>query len=505
MEIFDGGRIYVDESDGDCLNPKFDTSNPMSYYDGTKDGNKATFITNGEPGKWSGELFVVQGDQDSIKVSDLDIGQKQFQVLQTMENCMAAPSMSPSVVPTDLPSYSSIPSMFPTRDPSESPSTKPSSNPSLQPSNIHSSLPSLHPSALHPNACPSDGFLGRIIKSVVFDQCWRFELFSGGQIMVDPTDSTCSETTPHSSTYPLNQFKQNTSNKIVFETIPGATESTWGGYIEILEDTKLAEETLELKKLGWNTNELVFTLTVPLCLSSVPSVRPSLKPSTSPSSKPSTEPPKYSPFTTRDELKQAVNEYCNNPEAWKTSWKVNTYGPIEDWNVSQITDMHRLISEMSCGSPNLSNWDVSKVTNFNLMFFHNHKFNGDISGWNTSSATTMRNMFYYTRYFDGDLSAWDVSSVTDFAGMFAKAWVFNGDISNWDVSSGTNFEQMFHNANKFNRDLSKWDVSNAITLMKMFFVLSSFHQNLCDWKVPSGTQLYGFCDSTPSCGNCDWY
>jgi hypothetical protein len=193
--------------------------------------------------------------------------------------------MSPSVLPTDLPSYSSIPSMFPTRDPSESPSTKPSSNPSLQPSNIHSSLPSLHPTTLHPNACPSDGFLGRTFKSVVFDKCWIFELFAGGNVKVDPTDSTCSKTTPHSSTYVLTEYKQNTSNKIVFKTITGATESMWEVYIQILEDTELTKESLELTKLGWNTNELVFTLTVPDCASSEPSSKPSSMPSSEPSYK----------------------------------------------------------------------------------------------------------------------------------------------------------------------------------------------------------------------------
>jgi hypothetical protein len=243
-------------------------------------------------------------------------------VLQTMENCMAAPSMSPSVVPTDLPSYSSIPSMFPTRDPSESPSTKPSSNPSLQPSNIHSSLPSLHPTALHPNACASDGFLGRTFKSLVFDECWTFELFSGGNINVDPTDSTCSATTPHSSTYVLGEYKENTSNKIFFETIPSTTDAAWEGYIEILEDTKLTQESLELTKLGWNTNKLVFTLSVPECASSEPSVRPSSMPSTSPSSKPSAS----SSFTSRVELQGALVEYCNDPNNWEYHEMYDRYG-----------------------------------------------------------------------------------------------------------------------------------------------------------------------------------
>jgi hypothetical protein len=330
MEIFDGGHVYVDENDGDCLNPKFDTSNPMSYYGGTEDRNRATFITNGKPGKWSGELFVVQGDKDSIEVSNVDVFQKKFQVLQKLTKCVAAPSMSPSILPTDLPSYSSIPSMFPTRDPSKSPSIQPSSSPSSKPSNIHSSLPSLHPTILHPNACASDGFLGRTFKSVVFDQCWTFESFTGGQIKVDPTDSKCSKTTLHSSTYVLSQYEQNISNKIVFEKIPVSKESTWEGYIQILEDTKLTQENLELTKLGWTTNKLVFTLTLPLCPSSVPSEKPSSKPSISVSSKPSTQPsvnkPAYIAFKTTDELKNAVTEYCNNPEAWVNNAKFSTHG-----------------------------------------------------------------------------------------------------------------------------------------------------------------------------------
>jgi hypothetical protein len=302
MEIFDGGSIYVDENNGDCTNPKFDTSAPMSYYGGTEDGNKATFVTNGKPGKWSGELFVVQGDTDSTEVSDLDIGQKQFQVLQKMTKCVAAPSMSPSALPTDLPSYSSIPSMFPTRDPSESPSDRPSMTPSALPTNIHSSLPSLQPSPLHPNACPSGGFVGRTFKSVVFDECWTFESFSGGNINVDPTDSTCSATTPHSSTYVLGEYKENAANKFFFVTIPSTTDSaSWEGYIEILEDTKLTQESLELTKLGWNTNKLVFTLSVPDCTSSEPSVKPSSMPSISsnPSSSPTRNPtPKPTPNPT---------------------------------------------------------------------------------------------------------------------------------------------------------------------------------------------------------------
>jgi len=508
MEIFDGGHIYVDESDGDCLNPKFDESNPMSYYGGTKDGNKATFNTDGKPGKWSGELFVVQGDTDSIEVSDLNIGLKQFQVLQKVTKCVAAPSMSPSVLPTDLPSYSSIPSMFPTRDPSESPSNKPSSNPSLKPSNIHSSLPSLHPTALHPNACPSDGFLGRTIKSVVFGDCWSFELFAGGNVKIDPTDSTCSKTTPHSSTYVLGEYKENRANKIFFETIPSTTDAAWEGYIEVLEDTKLTQESLELTKLGWNTNKLGFTLSVPECASSEPSTKPSSKPSTSTSSKPSIQPtvnkPTYTAFKTTSELKKAVTDYCNNPDGWKDNTKYKTHGPIEDWNTSEITDMSLVFYWKQSCNPNLAKWDVSKVTTFYGMFFLAIAFNGDISNWDTSSATTFQHMFYQALAFNGDISKWDTSKVTNFQYMFEAAGKFNQDLSNWDTSSATTFRAMFHVASAFNGDLSKWDTSKVINFERMFSGATLFDQNLCNWNVDSATNVYEFCRNS-HCGNCSWY
>jgi hypothetical protein len=264
----------------------------LSDYGGTADGNKASFVKNGKASKWSGYLFVVQGDTDSIKVSSLNVGQRQIQFLHKTANCMAAPSISPSIIPSHFPSYSSIPSEVPTHDPSLSPSSIPSLNPSELPSNIRSSLPSLHPTALHPNACPSDGFLGRTFKSVVFNQCWIFESYIGGKAKIDTTDSTCSKTTPDSTAYVLSQYKQGASNRFFFERTPGATGSQWEGYIEFIEDNALTQETFGLKKLNLSADDFAFTLRVPDCPSNTPSLstKSSTKPSSKPSSFPSSEP-----------------------------------------------------------------------------------------------------------------------------------------------------------------------------------------------------------------------
>jgi hypothetical protein len=298
LEIFDGGHIYADFNDKDCSNPQFDTSKELSDYNGTADGNKATFATNDTADKWSGVLFVLQGDADSTEISSLDVPNRQFQLLLKTMKIVAAPSMSPSVLPTSVPSYSSIPSKFPTRQPSSIPSSIPSLTPSVLPTNIHSSLPSLYPSVSPSSTCPYNGFLERTFKSVVINQCWIFDL-SNEMLKIDSTDSTCSKTTPDKTVYDLSQYREGVSNKIWFKRIQDNEKSTWEGHVQIIEDTELTQESLTLTKLDLTTDKSASMLKVPDCPSSAPSIsrepssQPSSKPSSKPSVIPSSEPSQY--------------------------------------------------------------------------------------------------------------------------------------------------------------------------------------------------------------------
>ena len=91
----------------------------------------------------------------------------------------------------------------------------------------------------------------------------------------------------------------------------------------------------------------------------------------------------------------------------------------------------------------LEDWDVSEVTNMKEMFADCDNFNADLSKWNVSSVKNMRSMFSYCKKFNSDLSKWNVSKVENMAGMFYDCEKFNSDLSNWDVSNGIDMALMF--------------------------------------------------------------
>ena len=65
---------------------------------------------------------------------------------------------------------------------------------------------------------------------------------------------------------------------------------------------------------------------------------------------------------------------------------------------------------------------------------------GEINSWDVSLITDMSNLFIYKSTFNSDISNWDVSNVTDMNHMFKDAFIFNQDLSSWDVSSVTNMD-----------------------------------------------------------------
>ena len=158
--------------------------------------------------------------------------------------------------------------------------------------------------------------------------------------------------------------------------------------------------------------------------------------------------------TTKEELHQAIISYMNGD-------KSNGY--IYHWDVSQITDMSNLFSDIPM-------------------------FNEPITPWDVSNVTTMANMFYGCTYFNQDLSYWDVSQVTDMSCMFYQCKNFTGlshpkkwrCISSWDTHNVINMTRMFEGAILFTAKIHNWDVSHVV-------YCKHFHKNCCHIrrKLPS--------------------
>ena len=140
--------------------------------------------------------------------------------------------------------------------------------------------------------------------------------------------------------------------------------------------------------------------------------------------------------STKEELHAAILSYMNGD-------KSNGY--IHHWDVSRITDMCNLFSDIPM-------------------------FNEPISNWNVSNVTTMANMFYGCTYFNQDLSSWDVSQVTDMSRMFYQCKNFTGlshhkkwsCISSWDTHNVINMTRMLEGAILFIAKIHNWDVSHVV-------------------------------------------
>ena len=65
----------------------------------------------------------------------------------------------------------------------------------------------------------------------------------------------------------------------------------------------------------------------------------------------------------RDELKKAIDIYTENKEEG-----IENYGEINNWYVSEITDMSNLFEYKKKFNEDISLWDTSNVENMDEMF-----------------------------------------------------------------------------------------------------------------------------------------
>jgi len=192
-------------------------------------------------------------------------------------------------------------------------------------------------------------------------------------------------------------------------------------------------------------------------------------------------------FATKAQLQAAVDEWIDDNTA-----ALATYGEINTWNVSAITDMGELFRDKATFNSDISNWDVSNVTNMAIMFSGATAFNQPLNSWNVSSVDNMNSMFFSANSFNQDLNSWNVSSVTNMNQIFRSAVGFAGDIRSWIVSSVTLMNGMFRDATLFNQPINDWDVRNVTDMSNMFRDADAFQQPLNLWEVNSLTEALDF-------------
>ena len=201
-----------------------------------------------------------------------------------------------------------------------------------------------------------------------------------------------------------------------------------------------------------------------------------------------------SPLTDSN-FKQTCSDWVNDVNKQSI---IDTFGSIEDWDTSQVTDMSE------------------------AFYFSDERtidFNDDISKWDTSSVTDMRAMFKNCIKFNQNLSAklvtkngstylaWDTSKVKNMSYMFlisdsnnSGGYFNNGqdfDVNNlegtqplyWDTSSLENMEMMFSRQRRFNQKISTdCIVLKNDTTTRIFYVWDTF-------KVTNMQSLFVDCES----------
>ena len=135
------------------------------------------------------------------------------------------------------------------------------------------------------------------------------------------------------------------------------------------------------------------------------------------------------------------------------------FAGIENWDVSNVTDMNGMFCFAENFNQPIGNWDVSKVENMECMFSNAITFNQPLNNWNVSKVTDMHAMFFLARNFNQPLKNWDVSKVEKMGCMFHYAERFNQPLDKWDVSKVKDMENMFCHAEDFNQPLNNWDLS----------------------------------------------
>ena len=180
---------------------------------------------------------------------------------------------------------------------------------------------------------------------------------------------------------------------------------------------------------------------------------------------------------TNTQLKAAVREAIANGT------------PVNDINVTGVTDFSNLFKNLDTFNEPLDKWDTSSATNMRGMFYNCQKFNQPISNFDTSNVTDMYAMFYKCYEFNQSLSNFDTSSLRSMYSMFGNCTVFNQQVNHFSTDKVRDMRSVFFGCEAFNQPLDNWNVSNVTTMNSMFYGATVFNQDISSWDVSNVTEF----------------
>lgn len=212
--------------------------------------------------------------------------------------------------------------------------------------------------------------------------------------------------------------------------------------------------------------------------------------------------PSYHLPLTNTTIREAVALWCSDPVQAKA-----LYGPIETWDVSQVTNMAGLFRGQAQFNDDIGGWDVSQVTDTSGMFEGATSFCQKLDRWNIARATITKEtpLAVVAGYFERlptdicrEIRQTIWAPLTNGTIREAvQAWVWSreealqryGPIELWDVRQVTSMDQLFKNRSTFNADLNRWDVSNVLSMKEMFAGALSFNGPIGNWNVGQVTDM----------------
>jgi surface protein len=166
-----------------------------------------------------------------------------------------------------------------------------------------------------------------------------------------------------------------------------------------------------------------------------------------------------------ESLREAVNMWCE-PASYEKA--LETYGHINTWDTSAITDMNMLFKEKNNFNDDISNWNTHKVKDISFMFAGANKFNQPIGAWNTDNVINMDGIFFEAYAFNQPISEWNTDKVKNMSIMFVDAISFNQPIGAWNIAAVTDMRSMFNGAISFDQPISNWNINADIKIENMF-------------------------------------